>query len=326
MSVLFSLLLVIFNNSPAQTEISGFFDVYNSFEFQQKKYSGFQINQFEIDISHVYKGHLSLGTAIAYNGEQNNLELSMAYLHYNFIKGEAMHPHREEQTAHSGIVVGKFDVSFGLDHLSYASPDRPVISQPVVIEKTIGVWNDSGLNFHVKRNNFYIDFCAVNGFNKGLSLGGSIQKNFFNLLQLGFSHASDFASIKKRNSWINGFDLMAETKNWEVKSEYIWTKGLLDGAQDTLLAGGINSGFYVQVLTQLQDFLRLPFFITVRYGFWNSNNDYDNNGEKDGWERYTFGSGYQFNNHCSARMEIRRDRVQENRTKCTASAQLVVAF
>jgi len=66
------------------------------------------------------------------------MELAMAYVHYNFINGEAMHPRREETMDHSGIVIGKFDINFGLDYLSFASPDRPIVSQPLVIEKTIG--------------------------------------------------------------------------------------------------------------------------------------------------------------------------------------------
>jgi len=138
--ILLSLFLTFITDQlQGQTEITGFFDIIHTYRITDQQTGGFGINQFEIDISRAYKEHLSFGAAIAYNNDSNNLDLSMAYLHYNIFNNEVKHPRRTEESEHLGLVIGKFDVPIGLDYLSYASPDRPVVSQPLIIEKTIAV-------------------------------------------------------------------------------------------------------------------------------------------------------------------------------------------
>jgi len=315
MSYLLKVLMGIFvllaaaQQVTAQTELTGFFDVYNSFEFQEEDYSGFQINQFEIDISYSYKECLSLGTALAYNADNEQFELAMAYLHYNIFKEGTMHPRREEEAGHSGIIVGKFDLPFGLDYLNFASPDRPVFSAPLVLEKTLGGRNDIGVNYHLVSEKFKVNVCAVNGFNGGVALGTGVKANFFDNLQVGASYTSDFESLDYQANWAGGVDLMAEVGPLEIKSEYIWTNGLLDGEQDESGSDGVNQGLYFQALTQLESMTSLPLFLTLRYGFWNAEYDYDGNGTDDEQNRITVGLGYQLAAGCSIRGELLSDQV-----------------
>jgi len=325
---LYSLVLIILfgNILSAQTQLTGFFDVYNSFEFENEEYSGFQINQFELDISHTYKKCLSLGTALAYNSENEQFELAMAYLHYNMFNSATKHPRKEEERNHTAIMIGKFDVPFGLDYLLFASPDRPVFFQPLVIEKSIGGWNDVGVNFHTLQDRIVADLTIVNGFNGGVNITTKIEYGIFDYVDVGFSHASDFSSFDKRNNWANGVDLVAQFGDVQIKSEHIWSKGLLGGSQDTLFARGVNSGMYVQAFAELANVIEMPFFITLRYGFWKAANDYNSDGNDDQINRTTFGLGYRVSSGCSVRSEVQSDQVRNKNRNMLATIQLVAGF
>ncbi len=319
-------ILINFYSVHAQAELTGFFDVYNSYEFKEKEYSGFQINQFELDVSYSYQECLSLGTALAYNPDNRQFELAMAFLHYNIFKKGEMHPRRVEESGHSGIIIGKFDLPFGLDYLNYAATDRPVFSAPLVLERTIGARNDIGINYHIKEDKYKLNICAVNGFNKGACLGMSTNVIITGFLQIGASYTSDFKSVDNIANWARGVDIMAELGMVEIKSEYIWTKGLLDGEQDLNKTDGVNQGMYFQVLTQLNSLLNKPYFLTLRYGFWNASKDYDANGINDRQNRITFGLGYQLNEGCSVRMEMLSDQSYDEARSLKTTVQLVTGF
>ena len=325
--ILFVILLLTLNSFVvAQPELTGFFDVINTQNFTENEYSQFQINQFELDISYAHQSRFSLGTAIAYNSETQNMELAMAYAHYNFINEEGIHPRREETTNHTGIIVGKFDIHFGLDHMSFASPDRPIVSQPLVYEKTIGVWNDIGVDFHMLHNDFSFHVWAVNGFYEGISLGGNLRYSFLPFLSAGVSQSTDFVKIDETKASITGIDILIETDIVEIKSEYLWAKGVYAGKQDTLGTEEIHGGFYLQALTQLNELISLPMFFTLRYGQWDSKEDRDSNGIIDSENRFTVGLGYQFHENISARLELLTNKI-ENQERCRkGTLQLVVAF
>ncbi len=320
------MLLAQSNFVMAQPELTGFFDVINTQNLTENKYSQFQINQFELDISYAHQSRFSLGTAIAYNNETQNMELAMAFAHYNFINEEGIHPRREETTNHAGIMIGKFDMHFGLDYLSFASPDRPIVSSPLVYEKTIGGWNDTGVDFHLKHKNLSFHAWAVNGFCKGVSLGGNLGYTFLPFFKVGVSHSTDFIKFTETKASITGLDILIETDFFEIKSEYIFTKGVYGGEQDTLGTEEMHSGLYVQVLTQLEKFISLPMFFTLRYGQWNSEADRDINGVDDFENRFTVGLGYQFHESVSARLELLTNKIENQKRFHQGTLQLVVAF
>lgn len=324
---LFVILLLTLNSSIiAQAELTGFFDVINTQKFTESDYSQFQINQFELDISYAHQSRFSLGTAIAYNNETQNMELAMAYAHYNFINKEGIHPRREETINHVGIIIGKFDINFGLDYLSFASPDRPIVSAPLVYEKTIDGWNDTGVDFHMLHNDFSFHVWAVNGFYEGISLGGNLRYSFLPFLSAGVSQSTDFVKIDETKSSLTGIDLLIETDIIEIKSEYLWAKGIYAGEQDTVGAEEMHGGFYVQALTQLEEFISLPIFFTLRYGQWNSKVDRDFNGVDDYENRFTVGLGYQFHENVSARLELLTNKIEDQERCRKGTLQLVVAF
>jgi hypothetical protein len=320
-------LFLFSKNGMTQVELTGFFDVVHTHNFSDNLNNGFQINQFEIDISAGYKGHFSLGTAIVYIPDENQLNLAMAYLHYNILTGEPMHPRREEETNHFGIIAGKFDIHFGLDYLSFASPDRPVVSQPLIIEKTIAGWNDIGLGIHLMRKYFAIDLWSVNGFFGGFNIGGNFRIKPFSFMQAGFSHATDFNEKSEAMNRLEGVDIRLNFHPVEIISEYLWTSALYEGDIDTLSINNIREGFYIQAVTKFDNIINLPFFMTLRYGYCNPRLDDEViNADCEAITRYTFGLGYNFAKYCSARLEVQSNQYETKKTNNMLYLQIVVAY
>ena len=320
-------LFLISTTAYGQLELTGFFDVNTGYDFTQERGDGFFINQFELDISYLKEGKYSLGTAIAYNPETEGMELAMAFLHINFVAADAMHPRREELLPHAGVVIGKFDVKFGLDYLSYASPDRPGVRQPIVVENSIGGWNDTGIDAHIVSKYYDVDLWVLNGFHNGFNLGGNLRLKPFDFFKVGYSHASDFIQLKNREGWINGLDATIELENFEIKTEYLWTKGLYCGEQDSVqYEEDLHGGFYFQLLTDLQEITTVPLYMMLRYGFCSSDSDRDLNGINDHIDRYTLAIGYQFSDNLSIRSEFMTDHFEDKSSEASGILQMVVAF
>ncbi len=320
--------LLIFNGySQEQTELTGFFDIINNYQPSLGEINGFKINQFEIDISKGFTDEFSFGSAIAYNNENGNIELSMVFLHYNLLTKEIKHPRRTEEDEHAGIVIGKFDVPIGLDYLSFASPDRPVVSQPLIIEKTIGGWNDVGVNLHLNRKYFRFNFSAVNGFNKGVNFAGDLVFKMIPGIKLGLFHTSDFNAKMIRKSWINGAYLMAEKGVFELKSEFIRANGIYGGEADTLNDDHLHDGFYVQLLTDLsKERVSWPIFFTLRYSEWFDENKNSPVFLADKIERYVAGIGWHINTYSSLRLEYQNENPRGAKRFDRLTAQMVVEF
>lgn len=320
------LLLLLSSPSIAQTEVSGFFDVLSVHNNPDGNAHNFMINQFELDISYAHQSHFSVGTAVAYNYESENMELAMAFVHYSFDGGPGKHPRREETYDHSALQIGMFDMPFGLDYLSFASIDRPTVTQPLVIEKTIGGWNDVGIDFHTFSGNLKFDVWAVNGFDEGIGLGGNIRYTVFPFLEVGVSHSSDIVEFKERKDWLSGVDLMVNTEIFQFKSEYLWMQGVYEGERDTLLTNDKHHGVYFQLFTELEKWTSLPIYLTLRYGAWESEYDRNEDGIDDCQNRYTAALGYRLNENISVRVEVLSNQIDKGESENQGFLQLVVGF
>ncbi len=313
------------NVVKAQIDISGFFDVAGVANFPDSKQSRFLINQFELDFSYKHKSHFSVGSALAYNNETGNIELPMAFIHYSFDEGPGKHPRRVETYDHSALLIGKFDMPFGLDYLSYASIDRPTFTQPLVIEKTIAGWNDIGIDFHLFTGKFKFDVWTVNGFREGVGVGGNVRYQFFPFLEVGFSHSSDVNNFKKVNDWLSGVDFKIDTKVFHVKSEFLWMKGVYEGVVDTVLNNEMHHGGYFQLLTEFEEWTSLPVFLTLRFGSWKYSGASDNDIDET-QRRYTATVGYGLHENLSIRLEVSANTYSRSETETNGVVQIVVGF
>ena len=309
----------------SQTDISGFFDAVGVANFLDTKQSKFLINQFELDFSYLHESHFSVGTAVTFNNKTENMELAMAFIHYSFQDGPGKHPRRVEGYDHSALLVGKFDMPFGLDYLSYASVDRPTVTQPLVIEKTIAGWNDIGIDYHLFMGKLKFDLWAVNGFNEGVGLGGNVRYSLFNFLEIGASHSADISNFEKVNDWLSGVDFRVDTKFLEIKSEFLWMKGVYEGAPDTVLNNEMHHGGYIQMFTELEEWVSLPLSVTLRYGGWKYSGDTATSID-DTQRRYTLAVGYMLHNNLTIRLEGVVNTYNYAETEELGILQIVVGF
>lgn len=324
---LFVLLLLLASNfAIAQVQLSGFFDVIHSYELKNSTTNGFQMNQFEIDFEYIYNDKISMGGAVAYNNKNGNMELAVANIHYNLFKRENYHRRHKETLRHLAINIGQNDVPFGLDYLSLPSPDRIVLSQPIIVEKTIGGWNDIGINLHGIMSIILFDINVVNGFNDGINLSGKINVSLFDGFSIGMSHASDFSSVDDRNNWVTGADILWRNNSFEIKSEYLWATGLMNGEQDTLGTNESSDGFYVQGIIYTEEFIDLPFFVTLRFGEWDLDGDRNLNGIEETQNRFSLGIGYQIMESFSLRSEYLYDKFDNAETDQSIALQVVLTF
>lgn len=321
-----SVLLIVNISVKAQTELTGFFDVISTQNFASKSSHQFQINQFELDVSYAHQTNFSVGTAVALNNESEKMELAMAFVHYSFNDGPALHPRRKETYDHTALLFGKFDIPFGLDYLSFASSDRLTITQPLVIEKTIGGWNDIGIDFHIFHGNFKFDIWAINGFSDGVNLGGNVRYTIFPSIEIGASHSSEIIKLNNSNKWINGIDLQLNSKIFQFQSEYLWTKGIYEGTKDTMIIDDIHHGVYFQLITELIEWTLMPIYLSLRFDAWQSELDRDFDGADDCQNRYTATFGYRIHDNLSFKIEILSSQLENYKREHKAILQAVVSF
>ena len=325
-AMFFFILLV--SDLSAHVTFSGFSDIVYSHELNANVTGGFSLNQFELDISHDYTPHLSFGTAIIWQPETQSLGLAMAYVHYNIMKGKGKHPRRNEEHSHTGFIFGKFDVPFGIDYLSYASPDRPVVNQPLPVQKTMGGWNDIGVNFHLVRRILKFDAWVVNGYydksnNVGFNFRGRITHN----IEIGFSASSDVRNISEYDDWLAGLHLIAKVDPFDLRAEILQSKGVYINEPDTIQKSSAHGGFYIQLVTNFESFLiNIPLNMTLRYAKWTSKDDHDSDLVSDEEKRYTFGLGYIINENFSMRSEYYYSMFEDKYLTSVLLLQIVASF
>jgi hypothetical protein len=126
---------------------------------------------------------------------------------------------------------------------------------------------------------------------------------------------------------LEGIDILFNPGPVEIKSEYLWTSALYEGAIDTLSLENIREGFYVQALTKLDKMINLPFFVTLRYGYCNPRlDDKITDTDCEAITRYTVGLGYDFAEYCSARFEMRTDHYETKDPVTMIYFQMVVSY
>lgn len=318
------LIFSFFTIANAQTEIGGFFDVINSTDMEAGQNTGFTVNQFEIAISQSYDSPISIDAAIGYNKDDGKMELADAVIHYTSKLGsEHIIFGTDTIHAHAGISIGQTDVPFGIDYLSFDAPVRPVVTQPLIYQKTVGEWSGTGINIHTTQKNYNLDLFSTNGLNGDLTFGAHSGFTFINNLEFGFSYAAEFSSIDTKSNWITGVDFAATLGSLDIKSEYLWTKNLLDAAQDTISSDKIYQGFYVQLSNDFENVINLPVFATARFGYWESEMDRDFSGDKDTQNRITLGLGYRTDYDAEVRIEYLSDQVEDDSRYNVLTLQLV---
>jgi hypothetical protein len=262
-------------------EISGFVDVLSNHQSSAEDKVDFGLGQAEVDLASELYERAAIEVAIAYNNETGNFELGAAIIDFHLFEGEGSHARPEFGIDHSSIIVGQFDVPFGIDYAVYASADRKMITAPRVVDITHGGWNDLGLQFALETTHGSIVAYAVNGFESStevldevasLAAGVDVFEEIdtspanafgtrigiapFSALEFGSSFAAGWNASGHSEMTLVGADLQFSMFNLELKGEFIYH------SLNRSIAEENNRGYYIQSLYQLFDRV----FVVGRYG------------------------------------------------------------
>ncbi|MEE8575628.1 MAG: hypothetical protein V3T31_00090, partial [candidate division Zixibacteria bacterium] len=274
--------------------------------------------------------NIAVEVAIAYNSEDGVFELGAAIVDIHLF-GEERNDAPLWNLNGAGLVVGQFDVPFGIDLNYYPSIDRKLISGPSVVGYTHDGWNDFGVQYYMDVN--FANFVTywVNGFESsfeitdlslatelGLSVGDEVDDTPLDAfgwrlgvtplsyLEVGGSFALGWNSEHQNEMSLFGVDGQFEWAGLFVKSEYIIHQ------KHKTIAKEEDKGFYAQALYSFGK----P-FATFRYGGTRFE------GVTDWAESYTIGAGYVLTDGAEVRAEylINDESIPDN-----LSMQLVVGF
>jgi hypothetical protein len=318
---------IIYEKQMQETEalaLSGFFDLQCSGkDISNNMQRGMDYGQFEVVLSMLFHDYVKAEGAIAFRN--GFFELGSGFV--NFMLVNNLNKKNFLSVSNLGMMIGQFDIPFGIDYKCTPSPDRYLVTPPLVYNKNITFWNDLGINLYGSGNFWNFNVFTINGINSGYTAGGRIGIKFFNNLEIGGSYTRDFNEKDKLESRLSGFDLQIESGALKIKGEYISTKGLLDG-KITETGTEKHAGYYIQTMIDIQHLLDIPAFAVFRYGRWKPLSDFggkeiDNNTQN----RFTLGLGYKIVNNVEIRSQYLLQKKGEHKVVMDGIViQFVISF
>lgn len=301
--------------ASAQIEWSGFFDIQYAHTASDTVSDDFTYGQFEVDLSMPLTNRISAEAAMAWG--DGSFELGSGFIDIHLQTAEEEHPPRGTYLSHSGFIVGQFDVPFGIDYRVIPSPDRKLVSPPLVNQRTIDSWDDMGVQIYGvgPLGNFVL--FGVNGFSEGQAYGGRIGITPVKGVEAGVSYALDRTMEGHTEVTVLGVDGAISMAPVEVKGEFTAME------EEKTVAPKKHAGFYVQASYDLH-----PIFAVGRYGRWTPKFDEDGDGQNDpALTRITLGAGYRIVEQVEVRVEhqINKEERDEEKNDQT-TVQWVVSF
>jgi len=321
--------------------ISGFGDLV--YEIQQETEGNdaetYNIGQAELDLESTFDPRFEIAAAIAFDAEGNQFGLGAFSVDFHIFGNEEDHFHSLEGVDHSGLIVGQFDIPFGIDWQLYPSIDRRLVSTPLVVENTHGGWNDLGVQGYLESGPFNAVAYFTNGFEyeeecaglcanpidleSGRAFGGRLGLKPSEAFEIGGSYSylpsrevvaeSDINSEKMT---LFGADVQIHTGDLSLRGEYIAHGVDLEytGASATPLTESMtHSGFYTQAMYEFDEY-----FLIARY----DNYSPDEVGAED-QRRLSAGAGWVLRQNCELRMEYQANREDSENL---AYVQVAVGF
>ena len=280
---------------PITPEISGFGDVLLSIDESQSDDFDFQIGQLELDVAARLKPHVQVEAAVAYDGEES-FEIGAFIIDFHLLGEVDWHYHRSGRVRHSGVMVGRFDVPFGIDWRVYPSIDRQLISVPQAVELTHNEWNDIGVHGYLETENFNAAMYIVNGFEykadpaltASSAFGGRFGVVASEKLEIGGSMALLSVEDPDIDMLMLGADAGFGAGDFTGKAELIAHTIEAPGGDDIT-----NVGFYAQGKYDFENFYGI-----ARLGVFS----YDESDDNDNY-RLSLGGGMPLADDCLPRFE-----------------------
>jgi len=296
---------------------SGFADVLYTRQLSDTANGNFGYGQFEIDFSAVVLPNVNFIGAISYSAGSGHFIMGAGFLDIS-LNGSA--PDGKGAVKHTGVMLGRFDVPFGIDYTRIPSPNRRLVSIPLLTQKTVNCWNDIGLNLYGELALFNYNFFIVNGAENGSAMGSRITIPLGESMEFGGSFAmqtakNDANAIPK----IYGVDFQSTLGPVKLSFEYQQAAALLEGDFNLETEDCQHNGYYGEVDWDVTSFSGLPIFLIGRYGAWEMDND-------DQVSQIAAGMGYKFGKGFEMRAEYLSDQVQHYNPENHLTMQAVVSF
>ena len=231
-----------------QIFLTGFMDVVFASHTVDPEQPLLAINQAEISVEAVVAPRIAMSITPAWDGE--TMSLATAYVQFDRHSTDEYYFSRH--LSGYGMLVGRFDVPFGLDWMAYPSIDRPLITPPDAVLGTHGGWNADGIlvlggvgivNGILHATGGY-DFAreTMDGGQEWQARhaeGGRVGLVPLTGLSLGASGAIVTAA-HDRELHLSGLDAMLRTGRLDLRAEIIRHRTEADGLHTT------DEGWYVQ--------------------------------------------------------------------------------
>ncbi len=310
--LLFLVLCVTATPSFAELEVSGFVDFLG--QGQQGENTTFGMGPFEIDFASEFSSKVSFEGAAVVEGEEVGL-------------GQTLVDFKMLEEDRFGIQVGLLDMPFGIDYQVFATPDRRLVTTPLVTELMMdGGWGDTGVNLHGVVALLNYNLYVVNGMgedggvpvnqitdnNNAKTVGGRIGVLPMKDLELGFSYARGpylDGAARQALSRIGG-DVQFAYERLEIKGEFVKGEEEVLGARKNE-----HEGLYLQLLGKATE----KVYGVARYGYWKP---------KGGGRvtRVTIGLGYDLIENVSLRGEYQINDETPGVDDNLFSVQAVLSF
>lgn len=296
----------------AELEVSGFVDVLT--QGQQGENTTFGMGAFEIDFESEFSSKVSFEGAVVVEGEE--VGLGQTLVDFKLLEEEKL-----------GLQVGLLDMPFGIDYQVFATPDRKLVTPPLVTELMMdGGWGDVGVNLYgcVPRLNY--NLYVVNGMgedsgvpvnqltdnNSAKTVGGRIGVSPVKDLELGFSYVQGpclDGTARQALSRIGG-DIQFVYERLQIKGEFVMGGEEVPGAGENE-----HDGFYLQLLGEATE----KVYGVARYGYWKPKGG-------DKVTRTTIGLGYDLGENISLRSEYQVNGETPSVDDNLFSMQAVISF
>lgn len=284
-----------------RVQIGGFADIYNERSAQSRLAGQYRVGQVEVGLSADLSSRVGIEAAVARDGSAPALAVLVA----DFRLVDSGDVQSALGVESLNVLVGRFDVPFGIDWHVYPSIDRLLVSGPLVVDGTHGGWNDLGVQAYAEAGRFDLVGYAVRGADidaaewaAGTRVGA---RSGDAALGLSLAGLHDGSGLPNRH--LLGADIQWSFNSLSAKAEYVRRWPAARG-QD-----GVQHGAYAQGTWENQ-----RYFAVVRLGALET---------ADGDEqRLSVGGGWRMRENCQLRMEFQANSAARE----VLFTQLVVGF
>ncbi len=308
----------------AELEVSGFVDVLG--QGQQGENTTLGMGPFEIDFASEFSSKVSFEGAVVVEGEE--VGLGQTLVDFKLLNEDKL-----------GLQAGLLDMPFGIDYQVFATPDRKLVTPPLVTELMMdGGWGDIGVNLYGCAPRLNYNLYVVNGMgynngedglygtddegegiesqltdnNNSKTVGGRIGVLPIKDLELGFSYARGpylEGTAEQALSRIGG-DIQFAYERLQIKGEFVKGEEEVSGDPDRE-----HEGCYLQLLGQATE----KVYGVARYGYWKPKGG-------DRVTKFTIGLGYDLIENVSLRGEYQINDETPSVDDNLFSMQVVISF